>query len=268
MKFPKKLSKERLSLLSKEDLEIYKYEHSGICPKPIYEEIEDEFTPYDIADEAISAEDYDTDEKDQLQQILDEVLFESEMDQLFDNALIEELGIDEYNNIKKNIFEYIQNDPDLKSLNEAEGHSSDWFIDCSWIIKLSAGLLTGLLGIVAWLMMKGKDRLAMVKLKQYMNKLVELTDQGVHKRKPWYSFLFSGSRKKHTGEYSKACFRTIQETAERNMACLYSKCVHDLGFLSPDMTSFNQLDNYSQPMPGSGLDLFHTQILNKINITD
>lgn len=181
MKFPNKLSKERLSLLSKEDLEIYKFEHSGLCPKPIYENDIDEFgiSIDEIADEAINAEEFDKTEKEELQSILDEVLFESELDQLFDKELIEELGEEEYMNIKKGIFEYIQNDPDLKSLNEAEGHSADWFIDCSWIVKLSAGLLTGLLGIVAYLMMKGKDRLAMVKLKQYMNKLVELTDQGV-----------------------------------------------------------------------------------------
>lgn len=266
MKFPYKLSKERLSLLSKEDLEIYKLEHSGICP--IYENDEPEFTPYDIADEAIASEEYTPDEKEQLQSILDEVLFESELDQLFDKELIDELGEEEYMNIKKGIFEYIQNDPDLKALNEAEGHSADWFIDCSWIVKLSAGLLTGLLGIVAWLIMKGKDRLAMMKLKQYMNKLVELTDQGIQKKKPWYSFLFSGRKKKNTGDYNKACFRTIQETAERNMACLYSKCIHDLGFISPDMTSFGDLQNYSRPLPGSGLDKFHNTILNNIKLVD
>ena len=33
MKFPKKLSKERLSLLSPEDRKIYEYEHSGLCPE-------------------------------------------------------------------------------------------------------------------------------------------------------------------------------------------------------------------------------------------
>ena len=33
MKFTKKLSKERLSLLSPEDRKIYEYEHSGLCPE-------------------------------------------------------------------------------------------------------------------------------------------------------------------------------------------------------------------------------------------
>jgi hypothetical protein len=71
--------------------------------------------------------------------------------------------------------------------------------------------------------MKGKDRLAMKKLKQYMNKLVELIDQGVNKKRPWYSFLMISKKKRqNNGDYNKACFRTIQETAERNMACLYT----------------------------------------------
>jgi len=93
----------------------------------------------------------------------------------------------------------------------------------SWIGKLAAGLLTGLIGLVAWLFMKGKDRLALKKLKQYMNKLVELIDMGVNKKRPWYSFLMlSKKNRQNTGDYNKACFRTIQETAERNMACLYT----------------------------------------------
>ena len=54
--------------------------------------------------------------------------------------------------------------------------------------------MTGLLAVVAWLMMKGKDRLAMKKLKQYMNKLVELVDQGVNKKKPWYAFLIPSKK--------------------------------------------------------------------------
>ena len=270
MKFPKKLSKERLSLLSPEDRQIYEYEHSGLCPEmkqlmeskkkkvvrndkgevvpefcpvcgskvglyiqgePVYlcsndkckkyfgtmpfnlhesENVnDDELTFEDVRDFDLTDE-YTDNEKKEIKRIFDEMLFESQFDELFDKELIEEVGIDEYNNIKKQIFEYISNDPDLKSLNEAEGHASDWWIDCSWIVKLSAGLLTGLLGIIAWLFMKGKDRLAMAKLKQYMNKLVELTDQGVNKKRPWYSFLMPGRKnKQNIGDYNKACFRTI-----------------------------------------------------------
>lgn len=318
MKFPRKLSKERLSLLSPEDRKIYEYEHSGLCPEmkqlqeskkkkrvyndegtivpdicpkcggtvvlkikgePVYvcrncdayygtmpfnlkesEDVidtsDDEITYEDIQDIKLSNE-YSEEEKRQIKQMMDEMLFESQFDELFDNELIAEVGLDEYNNIKKNIFEYIMNDPDLHTLNEAEGHAADWWMDCSWILKLSAGLLTGLLGIIAWLFMKGKDRLAMMKLKQYMNKLVELTDSGVNKKRPWYSFLLIGRKnKQNTGDYNKACFRTIQETAERNMACLYTQCIHRLGFLSPSLTNFNSITSGGMPPEDSGLGNF------------
>ena len=316
MKFPRKLSKERLSLLSPEDRKIYEYEHSGLCPEmkqlqeskkkkriyndegnivpnicpkcggkvvlkikgePVYvcsncdayygtmpfnlkesEDVidtsDDEITYEDIQDIKLSNE-YSEEEKRQIKQMMDEMLFESQFDELFDKELIAEVGLDEYNNIKKNIFEYIMNDPDLHTLNEAEGHAADWWMDCSWILKLSAGLLTGLLGIIAWLFMKGKDRLAMMKLKQYMNKLVELTDSGVNKKRPWYSFLLPGRKnKQNTGDYNKSCFRTIQETTERNMACLYTQCIHRLGFLSPSLTNFNSITN--MPPEDSGLGMF------------
>lgn len=318
MKFPRKLSKERLSLLSHEDRKIYEYEHSGLCPEmkklqeskkkkrvyndegqvvpnicpkcggtvvlkiqgePVYvcsncdayygtmpcniKESEDniinsddEITYEDIQDMKLSNE-YSEEEKRQIKQMMDEMLFESQFDELFDKELIAEVGLDEYNNIKKNIFEYVMNDPDLHSLNEAEGHAADWWMDCSWILKLSAGLLAGLLGIIAWLFMKGKDRLAMMKLKQYMNKLVELTDSGVNKNRPWYSFLLPGRKnKQNTGDYNKACFRTIQETAERNMACLYTQCIHRLGFLSPSLTNFNSITSGDEPSDDSGLGQF------------
>ena len=318
MKFPRKLSKERLSLLSPEDRKIYEYEHSGLCPEmkqlqeskkkkriyndegnivpnicpkcggtvvvkikgePVYvcsncdayygtmpfnlkesedviDNSDDEITYEDIQDIKLSNE-YSEEEKRQIKQMMDEMLFESQFDELFDKELIAEVGLDEYNNIKKNIFEYIMNDPDLHTLNEAEGHAADWWMDCSWILKLSAGLLTGLLGIIAWLFMKGKDRLAMMKLKQYMNKLVELTDSGVNKKRPWYSFLLPGRKnKQNTGDYNKACFRTIQETAERNMACLYTQCIHRLGFLSPSLTNFNSITSGDEPADDSGLGKF------------
>lgn len=318
MKFPRKLSKERLSLLSPEDRKIYEYEHSGLCPEmkqlqeskkkkriyndegnivpnicpkcggkvvlkikgePVYvcsncdayygtmpfnlkesEDVidtsDDEITYEDIQDIKLSNE-YSEEEKRQIKQMMDEMLFESQFDELFDKELIAEVGLDEYNNIKKNIFEYIMNDPDLHTLNEAEGHAADWWMDCSWILKLSAGLLTGLLGIIAWLFMKGKDRLAMMKLKQYMNKLVELTDSGVNKKRPWYSFLLPGRKnKQNTGDYNKSCFRTIQETEERNMACLYTQCIHRLGFLSPSLTNFNSITSGDEPADDSGLGKF------------
>lgn len=267
MKFPKKLSKERLSLLSPEDRKIYEYEHSGLCPemKKLYEseEVDDEELTFEEVRDFELDNEYTEEEKREIKRIFDEMLFESQFDELYDKELIEEVGLDEYNDIKKQIFEYIMNDPELNALNEAEGRAADWWMDCSWIIKLSAGLLTGLLGIIAWLLMKGKDRLAMAKLKQYMNKLVELTDQGINKKRPWYSFLMpSRKNKQNTGDYNKACFRTIQETAERNMAGLYAQTLHNLGFLSPSISNFKGIHSGYSVSEDSGLGMFNNFINN------
>lgn len=339
MKFPYELSKERLSLLSPEDREIYEYEHSGLCtelkqitegskkvirndegkivpdtcPKcggevvvqikgePIYvcgncgeyfgtvpftlhEAInnavnndyidEEDLTLEDIQDFELD-DDYSEEEKQQIKSMLDEMLFESEFDGLFDKELIEEVGEEEYQNIKKQIFEYIENDPELKPLYEAEGVAADFWMKgvkipgLGWLGKLAGGLLTGLLGVVAWLLMKGKDRLALKKLKQYMNKLVELTDSGVNKKKPWYSFLIPTKKgKRNNGDYDKACFRTMQETAERNMACLFSKAVHDLGFLTPGSNNFNRVVSEMRPQRGSGLSVFKDIATNMATKTE
>lgn len=261
MKFPYELSKERLSLLTEKDRAIYEYEHSGLSPEmKKLEELDYNINLYNSLYNNINE---DIDDSD-----ISESIFNSQFDELFDNELINEVGYEEYINIKKQIFEYIQNDHELKPLYEAPGEPADWWlsgIKLGWLGKLTAGLLTGLLGVVAWLMMKGKDRLAMKKLKQYMNKLVELVDQGVNKKKPWYAFLIPSKKgQQNTGEYSRSCFRTIQETAERNMACLYTSCIHDLGFLSPDITDFKSLVGETTAQEGSGLSIFEEKA-NSLN---
>lgn len=253
MKFPYELSKERISLLSPEDRQIYEFEHSGLC-----------------SDALALVENVGFIEEDaQIRKIMDQYLFESEFDSLFDKDIIEAVGEDEYMNIKKNLYEFIENDPEMKGeLFEAPGHAADWWMDfkVGWIGKLAAGLLTGLLGLVAWLLMKGKDRLAMVKLKQYMNKLVELIDMGVNKKRPWYSFLMLSKKKRqNTGDYNKTCFRTIQETAERNMACLYTQCIHNLGFLNPGITDFRGITSGMLPEDGSGLGNFRLAMAGNIS---
>lgn len=253
MKFPYELSKERISLLSPEDRQIYEFEHSGLCSDAL----------------ALVENVGFIDEDAQIRKIMDQYLFESEFDSLFDKDIIEAVGEDEYMNIKKNLYEFIENDPEMKGeLFEAPGHAADWWMDfkIGWLGKLAAGLLTGLLGLVAWLLMKGKDRLAMVKLKQYMNKLVELIDMGVNKKRPWYSFLMLSKKKRqNTGDYNKTCFRTIQETAERNMACLYTQCVHNLGFFNPGKTDFRGITSGMLPEDGSGLGNFRLAMAGNIS---
>ena len=253
MKFPRVLSKERLSLLSPEDRKIYEYEHSGLYPiiennnVQIIEDIND----YNVLNEDISENSFN--------EIFDSVYF--------NNELINEMGLDEYNQFRSQVYKSMNN-ADLNTLNEYGGISIDYWmkgLKLGWLGKLAAGLLTGLIGIIAWLLMKGKDRLAMVQLKKYMNKIVELVDQGVNKKRPWYSFLMPSKKsQRNIGDYNKACFRTIQETAERNMACLYSQCIYSLGFLKPSRTNFDGITSGFVPEQGSGLDTFNN-IVNSLS---
>lgn len=254
MKFPYELSYERLSLLTEEDRKIYEMEHSGL---------------YNLETKIVPNVGF-INEDAEVRKILDKQLFETEFDSLLDKEIIEAVGIQEYIKIKNNLFDFIENDPELQdALFEAPGHAADWWLPeglkLKWLGKLAAGLLTGLLGIAAWLFMKGKDRLAMKKLKQYMNRLVELIDMGINKKRPWYSFLMASKKNRNnTGDFNKACFRTIQETAERNMACLYTQCIHNLGFLSPDLTDFRGITSGLAPMENSGLDNFKNAIVGNV----
>lgn len=273
MKFPYKLSKERLSLLSKKDREIYEYEHSSYGQAMYEAQKKAEYTlsqfPSNTEIKEFSTEgDYSDEEKDQINEIMDELLLEF-IEEISGDDLKKCYGEDEYDNVKKSILEFVNTTYDSQQpLNEAEGHSADWWLpDLGWVTKLAGGVLTGVLGSVAWLLMAGKDKLAMNRLKKYMNKLVELTDQGINKKRPWYSYLipFSKSRN-NTGEYSRGCFRTIQETEERNLACLYTQTAHALGFYNPNSTDFSRTSTTGLPEAGSGLDMFKANVLDKINL--
>jgi len=97
MKFPHELSKERLSLLSEEDRKIYDMEHSGLY----------NLEPKFVSNTNIIEEDA------KIKRYMDQFLFESQFDDLFDKEIIEVVGEEEYMNIKKNLYEFIENDPEM-----------------------------------------------------------------------------------------------------------------------------------------------------------
>lgn len=273
MKFPYKLSKERLSLLSKEDRAIYEYEHSS------YAQLEREMlksnnsnrlidleqSSYKDNDDLVQTdEEFSEEELDDFYEAFNEVLFE-QLDELLENDLKELYPEEDYQEMRATILEVANKAfKESDSLNEAEGHSSDWWLDCSWIVKIAGASLAGLAGIIASLIMAGKDKLAMEKLKRYMNRLVELTDQGVNKKKPWYSFLMPSKIKNNMGEQNKMCFRNIYETAERNIACATIDACVTSGMINPEHVL--QITTGEGPQEGSGLDLFKKNIIDKIDI--
>ncbi|MBO6272660.1 hypothetical protein J6O48_07750 [bacterium] len=48
------------------------------------------------------------------------------------------------------------------------------------------------------------------------------------------------------------------------MACLYTSCIHDLGFLSPNITNFKSLVSETTAQEGSGLSIFEEKA-NSLN---
>lgn len=140
MKFPKVLSKERLSLLSPEDRKIYEYEHSNL------------FVDNSIIEDVQYIDESDNEIYEDLNEDLSEDLFYEEFDSIYyDKELINEIGLDDYNLMKKNIYEFIKNNKELHILNE-EGVAIDYWLKglkLGWLGKLTAGLLTGLVGLVA-----------------------------------------------------------------------------------------------------------------------
>lgn len=90
-----------------------------------------------------------------------------------------------------------------------------WIPNLGWLGKLSFGILSvGLAGLVG-LFVAGKDKAAAKALERYMNRLVELTDSGILKKKSIFSFFGKG---KYKGDQSRGCFRYAQEIAERTIA--------------------------------------------------
>ena len=104
----------------------------------------------------------------------------------------------------------------------------------------------------------------MWKLKRYMNRLVEIIDQGILKKRSFFSFLMPKKKSQFMGERNMACLRTIQEMADRNMTTSVMDAAHKLGFFGQgDMMS---IESGGTPQAGGGLDAFQKNVLSKFNI--
>ena len=202
----------------------------------------------------------------------------SELDDIFEEFISDIVSKEEYLAEKDEILRVSNiNSPSLIAeeaniqllLEGAEGYDcGEWvravFPKVGWLGKwIGAGL--GALGLgLGALIVAGKDRLAMAKLKKYMNRLVELTDQGVHKKKPWYSFFTWGELKRNLGEFNTGCFRTIQEAADRNMCVVVMVAAHKLGYFNKG--SMMSIGSGDGPQPGGGLSAFDVNIVSQIKL--
>lgn len=246
-----------MSLLSDEDKKIYESEWS---------EIRNNLR--DIFDEnALNKNQIETLDNNEMS--LSTKFALEEFDYLFSHELSGLLSEEDINHIKN---ELLFNDNKLDNsliINEIDGHDSSYFLDglnLSGIGKyIAAGLAALGTGIFA-LLVAGKDYLAIQKLKIFMNKVVEIIDMGTQKRKAWYSFMFSKKSQQNMGEYNNACFRNLQENAERSICDAVMNAAQQLGYFKKD--NIMKITSGASPQTGSGLADFKKNVVDKLQIVD
>lgn len=275
MKFPYELSEQRLSLLSEDDRILYEYEHS---PFYSYEDKVRSINEYNQArygryqnyynqlNEDEEFKDLSEDEKAEMSKQLTNVeatqIYEELIEPLVYPILMETMTSDEYKTLKEASLKQMYEMPITADvINEGTAPGKDqthWIPNMGWIGALSGGILTaGLAGMVG-LFMAGKDKAAARALERYMNRLVDLVDLGLYKKKSILSFIGFG---KQRGEQSRACFRNIQEIIERRMCTQIMVAGKVCGFFGKDPLT----DVINQNFESGGLhQIFYPQIAKKI----
>ena len=238
MKFPYELSEDRQSLLSEKDRMIYEYEHSPFYSVTDKEESIKLYNEgyinrynynYNIINEDEEYKQLNDVEKGELCTKITQLealeMFDDLM-VLLNDSLLESLTNEQIDDIKKYTVELITN-TDINAINEAGGTAPGhdmtyWIPDMGWLGKMAMGILgTGIAGM-GWLIMQGWDKRAAKQLEVHMNKLVELTDDGINKKQSFFS-RFGQKIKNFFGEKNRAdqsdsCFRYAQEMVERELA--------------------------------------------------
>lgn len=275
-KFPYELSEDRLSLLNDNDRAIYEYEHSIFFDETFindtYNTFQQQLNEYNTYynNTIDNDDDYKNITSEEKQELVEQ-LIKSDIQLLYKEAEIITLPLleqvltkDEYNQLKEqtlsNMNSFIHH-----ILNEgtAPGKPMDYWLPdgwFGWIGRLGFGLLsTGLTGIVA-LFMAGRDKMAATQLQKYMNKIVELIDMGLYKKKSIFSW-FSNKLGKWSGDQSRACFRNVQEIVERQICTNTIIAGKAIGLLGNDAISDVKTGNiYS-----GGLAMFNDKIASKID---
>lgn len=285
MKFPYKLSEQRISLLSKEDQRIYRFEHSDFFD---YGEKQQAIQEYQRA--LLERQGYYIQEikKDPQFNYLNEsqvvetanelTLYEAEqiIDQLAE--FVEEGVLSEYyteNEAKEYLNEFIGSFKDMSvgTLNEDYGDTIG--PDMTYWAKGIGGMFGGLFGLFMLLIMKGKTRAAIKMLENSMNKIVETVDDGINKKKGrglWarikvgvgklFKKDWSG---KNEGEQNTICLRTLQENFSAGIATTSMVLCKKLGVLPDD---WNQAVNAMQQnnyQSGDLATIFDANIAKPVN---
>lgn len=263
MKFPYELSEQRISLLSKEDQRIYKFEHSDFFDYAEKQRCMQEYQNALLERQGYYVQEIKKDpqfnalnESEIFETAKELTLYESGTimnqlseiieDSILSNVLTED-EIAEY--LKETINE--MNSLSEETLNEGLVINEDFGgtvgPDMTYWAKGIGGLFGGLFGLFLMLIMKGKTRAAIKMLENSMNKIVETVDDGINKKKgrglfariktrvgSWFGKDWSG---KNEGEQNTICLRTLQENFSANIGQASMVLCKKLGVLPDDWNS-------------------------------
>ena len=262
MKFPYELSEQRISLLSKEDQRIYRFEHSDFFDYNTKQKCMQEYQNALLERQGYYVQEIKKDPQfntlnesevfetaneltlyeasnyaEQLAEFLDECILE--------NIYTEDEAAEFLKEFIDNFNEISQQSLNEEQLNEVAGDTDG--PDMTYWAKGLGGLFGGLMGIVIALIMRGKTKAAIRMLENYMNKIVEKVDDGLNKKKGrgLWARLKTGIGKlfgkdwsgKNSGEQNTMCLRVIQENFQANIGTKAMVLCKKLGLLPTDWNS-------------------------------
>ena len=254
MKFPYQLSEQRISLLSKEDQRIYRFEHSDFFDYNTKQRCMQEYQNALLERQGYYVQEIKNDpqfnylnESEVFETANELTLYETnqfidELGSIIETAILE--GIYTEDEATEVITEIVNNMQDFgkRTLNERLGDTPG--PDMTWWAEGIGGLFAGLFTIFLTLIMHGKTKQAIKMLENSMNKIVETVDDGLHKTKGrglWNRIrtrigkLFGkDTSEENSGEQNTKCLRTIQEEFQANIAAKSMVMCKNLGFLPDD----------------------------------
>lgn len=254
MKFPYELSEQRISLLSKEDQRIYRFEHSDFFDYNTKQRCMQEYQNALLERQGYYVQEIKNDpqfnylnESEVFETANELTLYETnqfidELGDIIETAILE--GIYTEDEATEVITEIVNNMQDLgkRTLNERFGDTPG--PDMTWWAEGIGGLFAGLFTIFLTLIMHGKTKQAIKMLENSMNKIVETVDDGLHKTKGrglWNRIrtrigkLFGkDTSEENSGEQNTKCLRTVQEEFQANIAAKSMVMCKNLGFLPDD----------------------------------
>ncbi len=246
MKFPYELSEQRISLLSKEDQRIYRFEHSDFFDYNTKQRCMQEYQNALLERQGYYVQEIKKDpqfnylnESEVFETANELTLYETnqfidELGSIIETAILE--GIYTEDEATEVITEIVNNMQDFgkRALNERAADTIG--PDMTWWAQGLGGIFVGAFSIIIAMIMRGKTKGAIRALENYMNEIVEKVDDGVNKTKGrglWNRIKSLFGKKLKEGEQNTICLRTLQENFQADIATKSMVLCKKIGLL-PD----------------------------------